>query len=157
MLLQEINLKIDRSILTGVMSLLRTDIMEENRLSLFEEDTKFSKESIMKSVNAILESQSTKMLIEYFHLSPVKIHLSFSLEGQGQPSEKKSSEEDLLEWLISTIGIHFTDISDAEIKLVVFFFYSFLFFFFYCVGKNITYFAFYFKKPQQKNYSRNLL
>jgi len=65
-----------------------------------------------------VNSQSSNLLLEYLHLSPIKIHLSFSLEGR--LSSSKSSEEELLEWLISTVGIHFTDISDAEIKLAFF-------------------------------------
>ena len=77
----------------------------------YQEDIKMLKESVEESIEKILVTQSTKILMCYFHLSPIKVHLSFSLEGSST-----ANEDYLFEWFISTIGIHFTDISDAVIK-----------------------------------------
>ena len=83
---------------------------------LYQEDAAMLTESIKETIDNILVSQSTRIFMCYFHLSPIKLHLSFSLEGK--IGERASTEDYFLEWLISTIGIHFTDISDAVIKLL---------------------------------------
>lgn len=116
-LLQEVNLKIDRSIITGVMSLMRNSSTALSGHTQFLQDNAFVKESVEESLRMVLESKSSQMLISYFHLSPVKIHLSFSMDDELNESSKSSSNDELLQWFISTIGIQFTDISDAVIKL----------------------------------------
>ena len=93
-----------------------TNYTEKDMDDLFQQDKELIAESVCQSINQIVESYSSNILVSYFHLSPVKIHLSFSLEGR--LSSHLSSEEELLEWLISTVGIHFTEVSDAEIKYV---------------------------------------
>lgn len=116
-LLQEVNLKIDRPIVTGLMSLMfSTQTSAHDYHKYFIEDTKILKESIEQSIDQILTTQSAKIMMCYFHLSPIKLHLSFSLEGDIK--DHTSAESYFLEWFISTIGIHFTDISDAVIKYV---------------------------------------
>uniref|UniRef100_A0A7M5UBR4 Intermembrane lipid transfer protein VPS13-like C-terminal domain-containing protein n=2 Tax=Clytia hemisphaerica TaxID=252671 RepID=A0A7M5UBR4_9CNID len=113
LLMQEMNLKVDRPIITGLMSLMFTaQTTAHDYHKYYEEDIKMLKESVEESIEKILVTQSTKILMCYFHLSPIKIHLSFSLEGNST-----ANEDYLFEWFISTIGIHFTDISDAVIKL----------------------------------------
>ncbi|XP_057314177.1 intermembrane lipid transfer protein VPS13A-like isoform X2 [Hydractinia symbiolongicarpus] len=116
-LLQEVNLKIDRSIITGVMSLMQNSSIALSGHTQFLQDNAFVKESVEESLRMVLESKSSQMLISYFHLSPVKIHLSFSMDDELNESSKSSSNDELLQWFISTIGIQFTDISDAVIKL----------------------------------------
>lgn len=116
LLLQEINLKVDRPILTGLMNLYSSDTMATSPANFYEEDRKLVGESTQETIEQILVSQSTKVLMLYFHLSPIKIHLSFSLENQGESSGSMSIEGNFLELLISTVGIHLTDISDAVIK-----------------------------------------
>ena len=98
------------------MSLLGTHIKEADTMKLFKQDQSLVKQDIGESIQGVIESYSSNILVGYFHLSPVKIHLSFSLEGRLRTAA--TSEEEILEWLISTVGIHFTDISDAEIKYV---------------------------------------
>lgn len=93
-----------------------TNYTEKDMHDLFQQDKELIAENVCQSINQIVESYSSNILVSYFHLSPVKIHLSFSLEGR--LSSHSSSEEELLEWLISTVGIHFTEVSDAEIKYV---------------------------------------
>lgn len=93
-----------------------TNYTEKDMHDLFQQDKELIAENVCQLINQIVESYSSNILVSYFHLSPVKIHLSFSLEGR--LSSHSSSEEELLEWLISTVGIHFTEVSDAEIKYV---------------------------------------
>lgn len=116
LLLQEVNLKVDRPILTGVMGLYSSDAIATIHKNFYEEDVKLVQESTQETIEHVLLSQSTKVLMLYFHLSPIKIHLSFSLEKQVDGTNTSREANGLLELLISTVGIHFTDISDAVIK-----------------------------------------
>jgi len=90
---------------------------------LYQEDVAMLKESVEDTIGKILATQSTRVFMSYFHLSPIKLHLSFSLEGKIR--DQASTEDYFIEWLISTIGIHFTDISDAVIKLLLMLNYCF--------------------------------
>lgn len=110
------NVKVDRPILTGLMSLYSSDDSTATySASLYEQDINLVSVNTQEMIDQILLSQSTKVLMLYFHLSPIKIHLSVTLENQSSRMNK-STETYFLEWLMSTVGIHFTDISDAVIK-----------------------------------------
>ncbi|XP_065685047.1 intermembrane lipid transfer protein VPS13A isoform X3 [Hydra vulgaris] len=116
-LLQEINLKLDRDIITGIMSFSNIDKTNKNEITLLVDDMKVVQKSEEQAVIELLGSHSSNLVLNYFHLSPIKIHLSFSIESRKVDTNINLA---LLEWLVSTIGIHFTDVSDIVIKLAFF-------------------------------------
>ncbi|XP_065669591.1 intermembrane lipid transfer protein VPS13A isoform X11 [Hydra vulgaris] len=116
-LLQEINLKLDRDIITGVMSFSNINKSNKNELTLLVDDVKVAQKSEEQAVIELLGSHSSNLVLNHFHLSPIKVHLSFSIESRKVDTNINLA---LLEWLVSTIGIHFTDVSDIVIKLAFF-------------------------------------
>ena len=98
------------------MSLYNSNTRNTNELTQLESDMLVVQKTEEQLVNTLLGSHSSNLLLNYFHLSPVKIHLSFSIESH---KVEANTNSELFEWLVSAIGIHFTDVSDIVIKYVL--------------------------------------
>uniref|UniRef100_A0A663N0U1 Vacuolar protein sorting 13 homolog A n=1 Tax=Athene cunicularia TaxID=194338 RepID=A0A663N0U1_ATHCN len=89
---------------------------------LFKKDVESLQEELM-SVSSMDTSQIS--LYEYFHISPIKLHLSFSLSTGGEDSNKEERKNELiplqsLNLLLKSIGATLTDVQDVVFKLAFF-------------------------------------
>uniref|UniRef100_A0A8U8BU69 Uncharacterized protein n=1 Tax=Geospiza parvula TaxID=87175 RepID=A0A8U8BU69_GEOPR len=118
----------DLALLSGevCMSFLTTDNTNykgrSKELQLFEKDVESLQEELM-SVSSMDTSQIS--LYEYFHISPIKLHLSFSLSAGGEDSNKEERKNELIPFqslnlLLKSIGATLTDVQDIVFKLAFF-------------------------------------
>ncbi|XP_041042655.1 vacuolar protein sorting-associated protein 13A isoform X2 [Carcharodon carcharias] len=122
-LIQEMDLKLDLGFLYAVMDLFTqsTDADAEQKLESFKDDLEYiQKELLTESAT----DTSPVSLYEYFHISPIKLHLSFSISSGGEESSKQQETEVIplqsLNLLLKSIGATLTDVQDVVFKLAFF-------------------------------------
>ncbi|XP_061671891.1 vacuolar protein sorting-associated protein 13A isoform X2 [Syngnathoides biaculeatus] len=125
-LIQEMDLKLDLGFLYAVLDLFSpenaspTSVQQE--VELFEKDVEYMKTEL----NHVSTADTTAIsLYEYFHISPIKLHLSFSLSTGGEDGLKEKRETELipvqsLNLLLKSIGATLTDVQDVVFKLAFF-------------------------------------
>uniref|UniRef100_A0A674HRN0 Vacuolar protein sorting 13 homolog A n=1 Tax=Taeniopygia guttata TaxID=59729 RepID=A0A674HRN0_TAEGU len=122
-LIQEMDLRLDLGFLYAVGEFFtQTDVPSDQELQLFEKDVESLQEELM-SVSSMDTSQIS--LYEYFHISPIKLHLSFSLSTGGEDSNKEEGKNELIPFkslnlLLKSIGATLTDVQDIVFKLAFF-------------------------------------
>ncbi|XP_072137655.1 intermembrane lipid transfer protein VPS13A isoform X1 [Mobula birostris] len=120
-LIQEMDLKLDLGFLYALMELFTqsTDtVIAEQKLELFKKDLEYVQtELLTESAN----DTSPISLYEYFHISPIKLHLSFSISSGSEESNKQQETElvpiQSLNLLLKSIGATLTDVQDVVFKL----------------------------------------
>ncbi|KAI1239929.1 hypothetical protein IHE44_0011368 [Lamprotornis superbus] len=122
-LIQEMDLRLDLGFLYAVGEFFaQTDVPSDQELQLFKKDVESLQEELM-SVSSMDTSQIS--LYEYFHISPIKLHLSFSLSTGGEDSNKEERKNELIPFqslnlLLKSIGATLTDVQDILFKLAFF-------------------------------------
>uniref|UniRef100_A0A8C0HS82 Vacuolar protein sorting 13 homolog A n=1 Tax=Buteo japonicus TaxID=224669 RepID=A0A8C0HS82_9AVES len=122
-LIQEMDLRLDLGFLYALVEFFtQTDVPSDQELELFKKDVESLQEELM-SVSSMDTSQIS--LYEYFHISPIKLHLSFSLSTGGEDSNKEERKNELiplqsLNLLLKSIGATLTDVQDVVFKLAFF-------------------------------------
>ncbi|XP_068698299.1 intermembrane lipid transfer protein VPS13C-like isoform X1 [Montipora foliosa] len=121
-LVQEMNVKIDKDFVISLVRLFRREqtLLEEE--SYFAEDMKKVAVPLRETeaVKAALEMQEP-LFLEYFHLSPLKINLSFSLVSSlDVEDEDQAFAHDLWDFFFDSIGATLADVNDAELRLAYF-------------------------------------
>ncbi|XP_032532832.1 vacuolar protein sorting-associated protein 13A isoform X2 [Chiroxiphia lanceolata] len=122
-LIQEMDLRLDLGFLYALVALFtQTDLPSDLEIQHFKKDVECLQEELM-SVSSMDTSQIS--LYEYFHISPIKLHLSFSLSTGGEDSNKEEGKNELiplqsLNLLLKSIGATLTDVQDIVFKLSFF-------------------------------------
>ncbi|KAG7223425.1 hypothetical protein INR49_015528, partial [Caranx melampygus] len=125
-LIQEMDLKLDLGFLYAVLDLFTPEhtsiTSSEQEVELFEKDVEYIKTEL-NHVSAADTSPTS--LYEYFHISPIKLHLSFSLSTGGEDGLKEKRDTELipvqsLNLLLKSIGATLTDVQDVVFKLAFF-------------------------------------
>ncbi|NXY42256.1 VP13C protein, partial [Ceuthmochares aereus] len=121
-LIQEMAVKIDQGFL-GALSELFTPSTdpeaEKQRSKLIQQDVDALNTELMESS---LTDLSMLSFFEYFHISPIKLHLSLSLACGGEASESREAMIAIrsLNLLLKSIGATLTDVDDLIFKLAFF-------------------------------------
>lgn len=132
-LIQEMDLKLDLGFLYAILDLFSAEnasiVSSEQEVELFEKDIEYIKAELNDSSAA---DNSPVSLFEFFHISPIKMHLSFSLSTGGEDGLKEKRDTELipvqsLNLLLKSIGATLTDVQDVVFKLA-FFELKFMFF-----------------------------
>ncbi|XP_068616831.1 intermembrane lipid transfer protein VPS13A [Brachionichthys hirsutus] len=125
-LIQEMDLKVDLGFLYAIMDLFTPEnagiMTSEQEVELFEKDMEHVKTELNDSSTA---DKSPISLYEYFHISPIKLHLSFSLSTGGEDGMKEKRQTEIipvqsLNLLLKSIGATLTDAQDVVFKLAFF-------------------------------------
>ncbi|XP_069759027.1 intermembrane lipid transfer protein VPS13C isoform X1 [Narcine bancroftii] len=121
-LIQEMAVKIDQGFLSAIIALFTpaADLAETQKTSLIHQDMRSIKVELMETSKTDASSLS---FLEYFHISPIKLHLSVSLDSGGEESGKKKQEAVPLQSvhiLLKSIGATLTDVDDLIFKLAFF-------------------------------------
>ncbi|XP_023259065.1 vacuolar protein sorting-associated protein 13A isoform X2 [Seriola lalandi dorsalis] len=125
-LIQEMDLKLDLGFLYAILDLFTPEnasiTSSEQEVELFEKDIEYIKTEL-NHVSAADTSPTS--LYEYFHISPIKLHLSFSLSTGGEDGLKEKRDTELipvqsLNLLLKSIGATLTDVQDVVFKLAFF-------------------------------------
>ncbi|XP_067251586.1 vacuolar protein sorting-associated protein 13A isoform X2 [Chanodichthys erythropterus] len=125
-LIQEMDLRMDLGFLYAILELLTAEhasaVTSEQEVELFEKDIEYLKTEL----NHVSATDTSPIsLYEYFHISPIKLHLSFSLSTGGEDGNKKERETEIiplqsLHLLLKSIGATLTDAQDVLFKLAFF-------------------------------------
>uniref|UniRef100_A0AAR2KW21 Vacuolar protein sorting 13 homolog A n=1 Tax=Pygocentrus nattereri TaxID=42514 RepID=A0AAR2KW21_PYGNA len=125
-LIQEMDLRLDLGFLYAILELFTAEnagtVTSEQEVELFEKDIEYLKTGLN---NVSATDTSPISLYEYFHISPIKLHLSFSLSSGGEDGNKTKRETELipvqsLNLLLKSIGATLTDVQDVLFKLAFF-------------------------------------
>ncbi|XP_057687082.1 vacuolar protein sorting-associated protein 13A isoform X2 [Corythoichthys intestinalis] len=125
-LIQEMDLKLDLGFLYAILDLFSSEVARDSSIQqeveLFQKDLEYMKTEL----NDVSAADTTPIsLYEYFHISPIKLHLSFSLSTGGEDGLKEKRERELipiqsLNLLLKSIGATLTDVQDVVFKLAFF-------------------------------------
>nr|XP_046243502.1 vacuolar protein sorting-associated protein 13A isoform X2 [Scatophagus argus] len=125
-LIQEMDLKLDLGFLYAILDLFTPEnasiTSSEQEVELFEKDM----EHMQMELNSVSAADTSPIsLYEYFHISPIKLHLSFSLSTGGEDGLKEQRDTELipvlsLNLLLKSIGATLTDVQDVVFKLAFF-------------------------------------
>ncbi|KAG7480235.1 hypothetical protein JOB18_046294 [Solea senegalensis] len=125
-LIQEMDLKLDLGFLYAILDLFTPEnasfITTEQEVELFDKDIEYIKTELE---HASATDTSPISLYEYFHISPIKLHLSFSLSTGGEDGLKSKRDREIipvqsLNLLLKSIGATLTDAQDVVFKLAFF-------------------------------------
>ncbi|KAJ3603606.1 hypothetical protein NHX12_028351 [Muraenolepis orangiensis] len=118
-LIQEMDLKLDLGFLYAILDIFTP---ENAGVELFQKDVDYG---LAELANASASDNSPISLYEYFHISPIKLHLSLSLSTGGEDGMKATRDSELipvqsLNLLLKSIGATLTDVQDVVFKLAFF-------------------------------------
>uniref|UniRef100_A0A8C0LLS3 Vacuolar protein sorting 13 homolog A n=1 Tax=Canis lupus dingo TaxID=286419 RepID=A0A8C0LLS3_CANLU len=122
-LIQEMDLRLDLGFVYALAELMtEAEVSEKNEVELFHKDIEAFQEEY-KTVSLVDSSQVS--LYEYFHISPIKLHLSVSLSSGREEAKDSEKHEGLvaihsLNLLLKSIGATLTDAQDVVFKLAFF-------------------------------------
>lgn len=123
-LIQEMDLRLDLGFLYALADLFTQsgEVSKDQEVVLFKKDVE-SLQAELSTVSSINTSQVS--LYEQFHISPIKLHLSFSLSTGGDDGNKELRDKELipvqsLNLLLKSIGATLTDVQDVVFKLAFF-------------------------------------
>ncbi|XP_075067122.1 intermembrane lipid transfer protein VPS13A isoform X2 [Mixophyes fleayi] len=123
-LIQEMDLRIDLGFLFALADVFAqsVDVPKDQAVELFKKDVE-SLQTELSTVSSISTSQLS--LYEHFHISPIKLHLSFSLSTAGDDGNKELRDKELIpvqsvNLLLKSIGATLTDVQDVLFKLAFF-------------------------------------
>ncbi|KAM4708321.1 intermembrane lipid transfer protein VPS13A [Discoglossus pictus] len=123
-LIQEMDLRIDLGYLYALAELFAEsgDIPKGQEVELFKKDV----ETLQSELSTVSSTDTSQIsLYEDFHISPIKLHLSFSLSTGGDDGNKEERDKELipiqsLNLLLKSIGATLTDVQDIVFKLAYF-------------------------------------
>ncbi|XP_039701227.1 intermembrane lipid transfer protein VPS13A isoform X3 [Pteropus medius] len=122
-LIQEMDLRLDLGFVYALAELMtEAEVTEKTEVELFHKDIEAFQEEY-KTVSLVDSSQVS--LYEYFHISPLKLHLSVSLSSGKEETKDSEQHEGLiavrsLNLLLKSIGATLTDVQDVVFKLAFF-------------------------------------
>ncbi|XP_053604237.1 intermembrane lipid transfer protein Vps13 isoform X1 [Plodia interpunctella] len=109
-LIQEFQVKIDMGLVTALMAIFPQRLLtEEEALEAFRTDYDRAKQPL-EALAAISVASDQKNFYDNLHLSPLKVHLSFSLGGASQLPTFVGT-------LLQSLGVTLTDMNDVVFKL----------------------------------------
>ncbi|XP_041355806.1 vacuolar protein sorting-associated protein 13A-like isoform X2 [Gigantopelta aegis] len=117
-LIQEFSMKVDQGFLNAILDLFAADvpISRDEETAGFLVDCNKNEEDLMIVVGVSL-AQEQKNFYDYLHFSPIKIHLSFSLQGGGDSDKPTQIHANVLNVFLQSVGVVLTDIQDVVFKL----------------------------------------
>ncbi|XP_004383340.1 intermembrane lipid transfer protein VPS13A isoform X1 [Trichechus manatus latirostris] len=122
-LIQEMDLRLDLGFVYALAELMaEAEVTEKTEVDLFHKDIEAFQEEY-KTVSLVDTSQVS--LYEYFHISPIKLHLSVSLSSGREEAKDSNQGGGLipvhsLNLLLKSIGATLTDVQDVVFKLAFF-------------------------------------
>ncbi|XP_021375808.1 vacuolar protein sorting-associated protein 13A-like isoform X2 [Mizuhopecten yessoensis] len=117
-LIQEMQLKVDQGFLNNIIDLFSSsqDVSREQETALFLVDCEKVKVKLMDEVGLSLADEQ-KNFYDYLHFSPIKIHLSFSLQGGGGDGKPTQIHANVINIFLQSVGVVLTDVQDVVFKL----------------------------------------
>ncbi|KAG1695557.1 Vacuolar protein sorting-associated protein 13 [Nymphon striatum] len=121
-LVQEFHIKMDQGLIMSLLEIFSPDEpVETDYEALYKADMKIV-DTDLKALAAIHSSQEQKNFYDELHLSPLKVHISFSVTGGSSNDAEKSSnmQSSFVNLLLKSVGVTVTEIQDVVFKLAFF-------------------------------------
>ncbi|BFZ13594.1 hypothetical protein BsWGS_16633 [Bradybaena similaris] len=114
-LIQEMNIKIDQSFINGMLTIFASDAgtVREKELTQFKEDVALTMRDLKEEAGVSVLSMRVSFF-DYFHISPIKINFSFSLQGAKMGDAAYSGAMGIF---LQSVGVVLTDVHDVVFKL----------------------------------------
>ncbi|CAH0729406.1 unnamed protein product, partial [Brenthis ino] len=110
LLIQEFHVKVDMGLVNALMGMFPQRLLtEQEALDAFQLDIERARQPL-EALAAIGAASDTKNFYDNLHLSPLKVHVSFSLGGATQLPTFVGT-------LLQSIGVTLTDMNDVVFKL----------------------------------------
>ncbi|XP_012945076.2 vacuolar protein sorting-associated protein 13A, partial [Aplysia californica] len=128
-LVQEFNLKLDKGFLLSLLDVTTNLTPPEKESFQLQCDLFLARQSLKEATTGLIASRPQKILFEYIHLSPLKLHLSFSLSGKAyiapnsQNAVQTSSsglKGDIVDFFLNSVGVTLTEIKNVELRMAYF-------------------------------------
>lgn len=115
-LIQEFHVKVDLAFINAITAVLATEeaSLEEEK-ELFLKDMQLSDEPLWSHVST-QSLQEQKNFYDLLHLSPLKIHISFSMSSHGGGAMVESGLPDFMNVLLQGLGVTLTDMHDVVFR-----------------------------------------
>ncbi|CAF0945953.1 unnamed protein product [Adineta ricciae] len=116
LLIQEFAVKIDQGLIVAILAFMK----QESNAGAPTVNMDADLEQIKKPLDVILKAQidtpsgETKMYFDNIHLSPLKIHVSFSMHG-AKPTDELLAEYPLVGFLLRTLNV--AEVNDVILRL----------------------------------------
>ncbi|XP_028401865.1 vacuolar protein sorting-associated protein 13C-like [Dendronephthya gigantea] len=119
-LIQEMNIKLEKEFLRAIYNLIYgDDTSEQDAETLFNQDLRNMSLTLEDTLIKSGSLDTHRLFLEVFHLSPLKVNLSLSLRS-GLYQSEKHGDSDLFQVLINSVGSPLTEVNDVLIKLAYF-------------------------------------
>ncbi|GAB6032120.1 hypothetical protein CHUAL_010483 [Chamberlinius hualienensis] len=118
-LIQEFYIKLDQGFINALIALFQpTTVENSDKVEMLKADLKVT-DMDLKELAAIANTQEVKNFYDMLHFSPIKISISFSMQGGGENDPKKPTaiHSEFINLLLQSVGVTLTEIQDIVFKL----------------------------------------
>ncbi|KAK3096835.1 hypothetical protein FSP39_003796 [Pinctada imbricata] len=123
LIVQEFNVQLDWGFIESIQDVF-ADLMptEDSESERLKQDILISQRSLKEISSVMSAGSSHRIFFETMKISPMKIHVSFSLRGNPHLTRdvQPSLASDIKEFLRNSIGATFTEVKDIELKMALF-------------------------------------
>ncbi|KAM3179598.1 hypothetical protein ACTXT7_000333 [Hymenolepis weldensis] len=117
-LIQEMQLQLDQGFLNDMLDFFAGSVTVPDELEGFMADQKLTAGALVDApvVKDVLQP-GRESIIDYIHISPIKMHVSFSLVGGSDDSLPSALHSDVVKLFLQSLGVALTDVQDVVFKL----------------------------------------
>lgn len=120
-LVQELHIKVDQGLVNALIDLLEEEeILDEDIHEFLNEDLELARKPL-KDIAKLQVTIGQKDFYDYLHLSPLKVHVSFSLTSyEAKNKRTESRRSNFFGLFLQSLGVTITDTDDIVFKLAYF-------------------------------------
>ncbi|TPP62890.1 Vacuolar protein sorting-associated protein 13C [Fasciola gigantica] len=119
-LVQEMQLKLDQGFLTDVVYFFGSTVSRVAEEEAFKRDYQLVENRLIDSPVVISHLQEgNRSVFDNLHISPIKMHVSFSLTGSTE-GKSNAFPSEVLNLFLQSLGVVLTDVQDVIFKLAYF-------------------------------------
>ncbi|TGZ65764.1 hypothetical protein CRM22_005684 [Opisthorchis felineus] len=119
-LIQEMMLKLDHGFLNDMFDFFSGSVTRVSQEEAFKQDYQLIQNRLMDSPILLTHLQDgNRSVFDNFHISPIKMHVSFSLTGSSD-GKNVAFPSEVLNLFLQSLGVALTDVQDVIFKLAYF-------------------------------------
>ncbi|VUZ48543.1 unnamed protein product [Hymenolepis diminuta] len=117
-LIQEMQFQLDQGFLNDMLDFFAGSVTVPDEVEGFMTDQKLTAGALVDApvVKDVLQP-GRESIIDYIHISPIKMHVSFSLVGSSDNNMPGALQSDVLKLFLQSLGVALTDVQDVVFKL----------------------------------------
>ncbi|KAK3591108.1 hypothetical protein CHS0354_035920 [Potamilus streckersoni] len=124
LLMQEFNIRVDKGFFLSIYDVF-SNLMPANYSQSFQlqADLVLAQRSLQDVAAVMVKDRPSSIFFEHLKLSPLKMHISFSLHGtvhESVRSDQMTIVSDIFEFFLSSVGATLTEMKDVELRMAYF-------------------------------------